>query len=332
MSIARNHAVDTIKGLLIIFVVVGHSGVVLPKADFFGKIFIDNFGELTEYNFFHMPAFFVIGGLYVKQFKSEIKSLFPLAICYIFWTILTFKHHIIDVPEALLISNWESLHSILWFIPAFLTFKIIHLVIKYFYYSKYLFLLSGLIVVFFSSTIQTYHAEIPWGIDIAIYLLPISLIVNYIYYNELFMYTRIHNIITNHSNIIILALFIVFTVLAMVVKTRVPINTFTKFHLRLDLAQFTVPGLEGFLYLLLMMLCMTVFFKCEINENILSTIEKKTLPIYVFHYPILKLIGKIFQSSPLFSWFFSISLTILACIVASTVLLRINKKFRYIGA
>jgi fucose 4-O-acetylase-like acetyltransferase len=66
----RNIEIDILKGLLIIFVVIGHTDIKIPYLDVF---------------WFHMPAFFLISGYLTKQWsfsKSKLIKFFVPYLCY----------------------------------------------------------------------------------------------------------------------------------------------------------------------------------------------------------------------------------------------------------
>jgi fucose 4-O-acetylase-like acetyltransferase len=62
--------VDIVKGIGIILVMIGHSGMFLPIKDL-------NFLNVFIYSF-HMPLFFIAGGFFLKDkiFKSPTKTFF----------------------------------------------------------------------------------------------------------------------------------------------------------------------------------------------------------------------------------------------------------------
>ena len=59
--------VDIVKGIGIILVMIGHSGMFLPIKDL-------NFLNVFIYSF-HMPLFFIAGGFFLKDKINFIKSL-----------------------------------------------------------------------------------------------------------------------------------------------------------------------------------------------------------------------------------------------------------------
>ena len=66
----RNIELDILRGLLIIFVVIGHTNIKIPYLDVF---------------WFHMPAFFLISGYLTKQWsfsKSKLIKFFVPYLCY----------------------------------------------------------------------------------------------------------------------------------------------------------------------------------------------------------------------------------------------------------
>jgi len=84
---------------------------------------------------------------------------------------------------------------------------------------------------------------------------------------------------------------------------RVPLNTFTLWHHRLDLSQFSVPGFEGYFYMIGMMLAMISFAKIQIEKNIFSIVGGKSMSIFIFHLYFISLANKyLFHVAGYESW------------------------------
>jgi fucose 4-O-acetylase-like acetyltransferase len=318
----RSHSIDSIKGMLILFVVAGHVGA--PS----GNIAIPLIQEWIYT--FHMPAFFMLGCLFIKSFKREIKSIFPLLGCYIFWVVLQ-KRNPEAVAHAIIHSNWESLNSILWFLPAIISFKLLfslQFTGALVYWRSVLLTIMGLITIYFHREIQVIHNVIPWGFDIAVYLSPAAIAAKLFYNSKQLILERV---ISDRSKFIMFLL--IFSIFSMAFLVRTSLNTFTVWHHRLDMAQFSVPGFEGYFYLTGMMLAMIGVARIKMKGSILSFIGNKSLSIFVFHTYAIGLTSKyLFIVSDNVLWVANIIVAVILSVLFSIVLLKISRHFRYIGA
>lgn len=321
----RSHSIDSIKGILILFVVAGHVGA--PSGN-------TTIPLIQEWIYtFHMPAFFILGCLFIKSFKREINSILPLLGCYIFWVVLH-KRNPEAVAHAIIFSNWESLNSILWFLPAIISFKLL-LSLQFtgvlVYWRTVLLAIMGLITIYFHSEIQVKHNVIPWGFDIAVYLAPAAIAAK-LYYNSKPLI--LEKVIADRSKFIMfLLIFSIFSIFSMAFVVRTSLNTYTVWHHRLDMAQFSVPGFEGYFYLTGMMLAMIGVARIKMKENILSLVGNKSLSIFVFHIYAIGLTNKyLFIVSDNVLWVANIIVAVILSMLFSIVLLKISRHFRYIGA
>jgi fucose 4-O-acetylase-like acetyltransferase len=318
----RSHSIDSIKGILILFVVAGHVGA--PS----GNIAIPLIQEWIYT--FHMPAFYILGCLFIKSFKREINSILRLLGCYIFWVVLH-KRNPEAVTHAIIYSNWESLNNILWFLPAIISFKLL-LSLQFtdvlVYWRTVLLTIMGLMAIYFHSEIQVKHNIIPWGFDIAVYLTPAAIAAKFFYDSKPLI---LEKVIADRSKFIMFLM--IFFIFSMAFVVRTSLNTFTVWHHRLDMAQFSVPGFEGYFYLTGMMLAMIGVARIKMKENILSLVGNKSLSIFVFHTYAIGLTNKyLFIASDNFLWVANIMVAIILSVLFSIVLLKISRHFRYIGA
>jgi fucose 4-O-acetylase-like acetyltransferase len=320
MSIERSQAVDLLKGVMIILVVAGH--VPAPT----GNFWIPLFQECLY--MFHMPAFFILGSLYLKSFKKELISAIPLLVCYVFWVVLH-RRDLDIAAQVIIYSNWNTLKSILWFLPAIISFKLLlSFQPKNTYWRIGVLGLLGFCSILFHNQLQVAHQYIPWGLDIAFYLIPIALIAKFHFDFE--MPRTIMAISDMQKYVLFTIIFLIFSILFFI---RVPLNTFTVWQHRLDLAQFSVPSFEGYFYLTFMMLAMIGIAKIKVEKNIISFIGRKSLSIFIFHLLVIELIKKyLFPVDNIFTWALVIIVSIILCMSISTVLLKISRQFRYIGA
>ena len=109
----RNIELDILKGLLIIFVVIGHTDIVIPYR-------------------FNMPAFFLISGYLTKNYSFSMNKVFKFFVPYLCYSIL---FYLIFTPEPLLKNIIRTLYGgrlntlvysyPYWFINAFAIVNII---------------------------------------------------------------------------------------------------------------------------------------------------------------------------------------------------------------
>lgn len=121
----RNEAFDAAKGMLIIFVILGH--VLLGSIS-------QNVGREIIY-FFHMPVFLAITGYFIKQSmlmrsfsdifkKYTYRLIIPFAIAFVFYTV-----SILVVRDELNFKNIVGVflypYYHLWYVPAVILFVFI---------------------------------------------------------------------------------------------------------------------------------------------------------------------------------------------------------------
>ena len=149
---ARNDAFDSLKGLLIILVIMGH--VLLGSIS-------ENLGREIIY-FFHMPIFLAVTGYFTKNTfigsssydilkKCKNRFLIPFLIAFVFYSSLIiihlYQYSDIEIKNIAAIFLYPYYH--LWYIPAIILFIFYTKILSSVHYSfKYL-----LIVTFIASTI-----------------------------------------------------------------------------------------------------------------------------------------------------------------------------------
>ena len=122
----RDLRIDSLKGFLIILVIIGH----IPLNSFnIEKQHI--FSSFTQWiYFFHMPLFFAMRVLFIKNdFIWIIKRASLILIPYFFWFFYGHKKLLFENPlefmRGVFMGNWESLNSIIWFLPALFTLNVL---------------------------------------------------------------------------------------------------------------------------------------------------------------------------------------------------------------
>lgn len=305
---------DTLKGLLIIFVVNGHS----PTVGLFTESLI------TLIYCFHIPAFFVLSSLNIKpSLIDELKGIKQIVIIYLFWLFYSVLNNNSSLPNVLFYSNWHHLKNVLWFLPALITFKL-HLSALTNNYIKWISLVLGVLTIINSDSVASYVEIIPWGIHIAFYMTPCILIIRALS-RELDFISRFSSV---KATIILSIFFIVLLGIFITIESHVTRPYRNHF---LDLAQFVVPSVFGYICLVLMMLTLVAFTKISIKKNLLSYVGLNSMPIYLFHFFFISQISKYMSINNHIDWVMLITLTVAMCLLLSFLLKKASTNFKYLG-
>ncbi|SFD73313.1 acyltransferase family protein [Flavobacterium phragmitis] len=323
----RDLRLDTLKGFLMVWVVYGH----IP----FNLFFIEKSNFFTALTsciyFFHMPLFFALSVLFIKSdYKWLVKRVALILLPYVFWFFYENRFLFLEnyqlFFEKIIIGNWNSIKSILWFLPALLSLNTFFFVFNLSSRSFKIILLAISILTFcFSSEIALIHNKVPFGIDVAFYLFLLIFLIKYIYENE-----RIIESI-NFS----LILLMIFGSIAILFYFE-PIKTITQFHSRIDLAQFSVPAtLVGYIsFLILNISIFILFLKLNYNKQ-LAYIGFYSFPIFLMHVIILYKIPELLQFDNLILNIIFLLITFVLSIgvpiILSKLLMRVSDKFKFIG-
>lgn len=327
----RDTNIDKLKGFLIITVIIGHSGN-------------NSFNNLIDVYLFHIPLFLASSIIFTKSFNRNvlINRSKQILIPYLIWNVsppffsiiydpLKFIHNFSINIKSLIFGNWFYLQSILWFLPALFTSNILFSVYKFLilkFNSKLIFstfLIVSLLLIYFTENISKLHQSgtIPFGIEIFFYLFPIYYTIEYMYVNKM-RFNPFWNI-----------LIIILTYIFLIIFEPIKLNS--GYAHRIDLAQFTVTS--GFLMYLCFLVFLTSIFNLFINTQsikILEIVGKYSFPIYFLHLIIYEKLYKIFPKSENYylnnlATLIIIILTIFISIMISKFLIKISKKFKFIG-
>lgn|GEM_PF-2024345 len=333
----RDHAVDNLKGVLIILVILGHGGVLTafksPALNF-----------VQEYIYlFHMPLFFGLSALFIKSFSWQyfLRRFLQLMVPFYFFVILDPVHIIfrilrpasavvpllfhlnfLDVIKTVFIGSGFYLQSALWFLPTLFLCDILFSVVYKYRFNKMIVLVSGVIfyaVLFLAKQIQAQHEHIPYGIDITIYIAPLLFLLHYIYKNK--------SRLLKYSAIVYVAGIILSSFLILYL---IPEETQSGISRRFDLAQFYVPAtLSGYALICTLSVCIFLLFLYIDRVTIFSRIGLYTLPIFLFHiYPWFN--GLQYLPPALFL-LISVVGDVLIGIGLSKLLIKLSPKFSWIG-
>jgi len=327
----RDHAVDNLKGVLIILVILGHGGLLTafksPSLNF-----------VQEYIYlFHMPLFFGLSALFVKSFSRQylLRRFLQLMVPFYFFVIIDPTNipgsgvaplllHIsfLDIVKTVFIGSGSYLQSALWFLPTLFLCDLFFSVLYKYRFNKIIVLVFGAIfcaVLFSSNRIQMEHDHIPYGIDIAIYIAPLLFLLHYVYKNK----SRLlkYNAMLYVAGIILSSFLILYLM---------PEKMQNGVSRRFDLAQFYVPDtLWGYALICLLSACIFLLFLYIDRVTIFSRIGLYTLPIFIFHtYPWFD--GLQYLPPALFL-LISVVGDVLVGIALSKLLMKLSPKFSWIG-
>ncbi|MDR3695449.1 acyltransferase family protein [Mucilaginibacter sp.] len=332
----RDYAVDNLKGFLIILVILGH-GNLLPSfkttlADFLqGYIYL-----------FHMPLFFGISTLFIKEFSwTYFKARFiQLMIPFFFFIVidpinvffqvihpgystlpLFFDFHLKEVIKRVFIGSGVYIQSPLWFLPAlFLANMFVSLFIKYRHKPLCIgaFCLAFCGVLLYVHLIREYNFMVPYGVFIVIYVSPILVLLRYLYMNK-------NRLLTYNPFLFVMGICFSSVLIIYLIPKTPPMALTGRF----DLAQFRVPGnILGYLLICALSAFIFLLFLNFNKRSVFSKIGYYTLPIFLLHF------------YPWFTWLhFSPALylpvnvigNILIAIGISKLLMKISPKFSWIG-
>jgi len=324
----RDTRLDSLKGMLILLVIIGH----IPYSYFnLERNYIITF--LSEWlYFFHMPLFLVLSIFFIKNnYLWIIKRILLILLPYLFWFNFLHSNMLLHNPikfiEIVFIGNWDSLKSILWFLPALLSLNILFFIfLKYKHLKKILFVLS-IGSFLFANEVAKYHTYIPFSIDVALYLFILAYFIKYIYNNQ-----------EKIMNIEIYIIIMITLVSSLLLFYFEPIKTHTPWHHIIDLAQFSVATtFIGYIsFLSLNISIFILFLKFNVNKiKVLSVIGVYSFPIFLLHTIILYKLPKLFVFNSIgvniIFLIIVLIITVVAPILISKFLMKVSKKFKYIG-
>ncbi|WP_295674849.1 acyltransferase family protein, partial [uncultured Mucilaginibacter sp.] len=337
MPLKRDYAVDNLKGVIIILVIIGHNNLLNsfknPFTDFLqGYIYL-----------FHMPLFFGVSALFVRDFSWEYvkKRFIQLMLPFFFFAIidpvniifqlvhpgssaipLLLDFHFKDAIKKIFVGSGFYLQSPLWFLP---TLFLANLLFALLFKNRLNKLLIGIylvvfcLVLFFAGIIQTKHYLVSYGIDAAIYVIPLLFIMHFVYINK----PRF----LKYNPLIYLGGIIACSILILLVIPKRPLAALTG---RFDIAQFYVPNtLWGYLLICALSVSIFLLFLRFNRRTIFSTIGLYTMPIFILHiYPWFNGLKAL---SPVLFLLLNIIGALAIAIGLSKLLMKISPKFRWIG-
>src|SRR3989339_331462 len=323
---SRIFYIDRIKGFLIILVVFCHMPAT-PMFDFVGKY------SIWQYLWTRIND---IIPYILKRAKF-------LLVPYVFWFFIEkleplIYHHItmsefVNSLPNIFYGNHAKSQTILWFLPALFILNVFISLYRKYRSVYFLVTFSALWLLFFFNIefIAKWHVKglIPWGVDVAFYLSPFCLVVDYVH--------RKYKI----SEIFSYLLVIFSTIIITYIESP---KTLSSFHFRIDLAQLSVPyTLIGYAAMCALSIGILSIFMQTKKESILSFVGMYTLPIFVLHLFILGRFHNFLYRVTIFNTFFSNGLfifmysilslfgTIFLAIIISKLLIKSSSLFKHVG-
>ena len=230
--------------------------------------------------------------------------------------------------EALIYSNWWHLESVFWFLPALFSMTILTSVLIKFpalYPIRWL-IFSCTFAILPLLTLN--HNEIPWGIDVAIVVLPLGFAFRWNYEDK----KDILHFISGPSDKLLLGFFLFLLIL--IVFNLNPEKLVNGFSHKLDLAQLNVPP-AGVPFIYLAASGLFYFLLTYNSKSIFSAIGKKTMPIFCLHIPLLEAlksnIGLFHTIGPMYQIRLIAVITVLITYLISLIFERIDRRFAYLG-
>lgn len=279
MNTNRQHYIDTLRGIGMIFVVYGHIIRIWPDRNYIWT--------------FHMPLFFFISGLIfqptkyntIKAFilRRSIFLLIPYILFYILcvpmWGGFTLLYkgdlsiiNIIKEYLLMFVGNMTDSGGALWFLPCLFVTELFYWIINN-YFCRYLQLLSSLLLMIIGYFLLKANIILPFGINIALLAIPFYSI-GYLS-KEYIEKWKSSNLISQ----IIPLIFLFF------------IQFFLFKYSGLDLALSYIRNIITYIPMALSAILFYLIISFLINKNfILEWIGKNTLIILAFHGYVYKVI------------------------------------------
>jgi len=223
-------------------------------------------------------------------------------------------------------GNWGTLNSIIWFLPALFSLNLLFFIFnKVNNKAKMVFLVSSLSMFLFANQIVKFHYNIPFGLDVALYIFILAYIIQYIYKKK-----------DKYININSYYLIGIILILSIILFLYEPIKTHSQWHGIIDLAQFSVAtttiGYTSFIFLNISIFIL--FLKIN-SIKIFEYIGIYSFPVFLLHLMVLYKLPSIvsFDSFGLSMIFLIVTLllTFILPIIVSRILMKLSNKFKYIG-
>jgi fucose 4-O-acetylase-like acetyltransferase len=283
----RDAGIDSLRGILILLVVIGH----FPSRVFANPDVIRLFGDLASYIYlFHIPAFFALSGILStrpKSLRSLLMAQLPLFTAFVFWSVLS-RWELLRSGDleglAMLVffGNWHTVHGVTWFLPALISTR---LLVGFWLWArswgKGALLLASVAVVATHAFWTSVNEWIPYGLTIAFYFLPVVAAGRVV-----------HQHLKDSSPTVVKIIAACLFLSASIGLYRLePLQTFGGFTHRVDLAQFNVcADILNYVLLAVMIMSLVAYFSKARGEELTRTIGLFGMPIFLLHPKILTML------------------------------------------
>ena len=291
---------------------------------------INPFGPVPEWlYFFHVPLFLALSCLFCKPFswaQTRARAR-QLLLPYGIWVALgdprTLLQHPLRLLAAAAMGNYAWVPSILWFLPALFTSNLLVALCRRSEAGRpgvrILARLSlGLLALasfLWAPRIARWHPDIPFGLDVVLFLLPFLWLIDRVW--------RRRQAVADRLGPWLLPLALLALPLGgLLVRVCERVKTHSAYARRVDFAQFSVPEtLPGYLGMALLGVALVLLASRLPAPRWLAAVGRASMPIYLLHYLLLfaltRCIGWAGESRP---WLLLYGITVTALIIALAML------------
>ena len=324
----RSAAVDGLRGLLMVAVIVGH----FPQ----NQYRVNAFGPAADWIYFiHVPLFLALSCLFTRPWSLAQLRLRAgqLLVPYLLWGCLSQPRLLLTRPGTLLarlaMGNWASLESILWFLPALFTLNVLAGLWRLERRGLRWALGAAAGAVFLlAPRLAPWHGRIPFGLDVALFLLPFTWAMDRVWgFRE-----RLRG--RGWTAVALLAL----PAGALLLRACEALKTHSPYARRVDLAQFSVPvTVPGYAAMTLMGAALLVLALRLGTPRWLAAVGRYSMPVFLLHYGLLYLLTRTIRwtgaSYPLLLAYgvAAVALTILLAMAIARVLAGLSPRFAWLG-
>ena len=335
---ARHQGLDALRGVLVAAVVIGHFPVSARGHN--------PFGSLPDWlYFFHIPLFLALSCLFIKPFTPGRmgRRAVPVLVPYGAWVVLAQPGRLLRQPWGLLrdaaMGNWAHLQSVLWFLPALFSTNLLTALWRRTEVcrpwrrvaGRTALLVPALAAFILAPVLARWHEAIPFGLDVAVFLLPFILVMDQVW--------RQHQRLAAAAGRALAPAALAALVLGgLCIQVWEPVKTHSAFARRVDFAQFSVPvTIPGYLGMVLMAAALVLLAGRLRPPRWLAAVGRRSMPVYLLHYPLLFALRRtlgLAGESPASLLVFGLGLLALVIALATGIaqaLIRISPRFAWIG-
>jgi fucose 4-O-acetylase-like acetyltransferase len=238
--------------------------------------------------FFHIPLFLALSCLFTKPFTfRQLRARArQVLVPYAAWMVLTHPGLALARPWALLgdaaMGNYARVQSILWFLPALFTTNLLMALWRRDRGPWARTCRGSLLLLVFGAFACTqalvrWHAHIPFGLDVALYLFPFLWLLDQLWRRQ-----------TLAGPWLLPAAILALPLGGVLIQWFEPLKTHSAYARQIDFAQFSVPAtLPGYLGMALMAGALMVLASRLPAPRWLAVVGRYSMPIFLLHYLLL---------------------------------------------